>query len=92
MIPTVAVFAGFFVLCVWLVVRGQRRPVVIGPDVAGGRARPGGGGHRRRRGPGKVVFHGEIWDAVADVATARGRPVVVTEVEGRLARSRSGVD
>ena len=37
---------------------------------------------------GKVVFHGEIWDAVAEVAIPVDALVVVTEVKGRLARVR----
>jgi len=30
MVPAIAIFGGFFVLCVWLVIRGQRRPAVMG--------------------------------------------------------------
>ena len=66
MIPALLVFGGFFVLCLWLVVRGQRRPVATGKQsLVGSRGRvvaaiPGGAR------PGKVVCRGEVWDAVAD--------------------------
>jgi membrane-bound serine protease (ClpP class) len=88
MIPSVAIFAGFFVLCVWLVVRGQRRPVVSGPAaLLGERGRvvePIGGGAAA----GKVVFHGEVWDAVAEAAVPVDALVEVVEVKGRLAQVR----
>jgi membrane-bound serine protease (ClpP class) len=88
MIPALALFAGFFMLCVWLVVRGQRRPVVSGLDsLVGEQGRVVeslGGGEVI----GKVVFHGEIWDAVAEVTIPVDALVVVTEVKGRLARVR----
>ena len=88
MIPAITVFAGFFVLCVWLAVRGQRRPVITGPAslvgeqgrvveaIAGGEA------------SGKIVFHGETWDAAAELPIPVDVLVVVTEVAGRLARVR----
>ncbi|HOX25496.1 MAG TPA: nodulation protein NfeD [Candidatus Krumholzibacteria bacterium] len=88
MVPGIAVFAGFFVLCVWLVVRAQRRPALGGKSaLAGDRGRVVeaiGGGDR----PGKVVFHGEMWDAVADAALAAGTRIEVIGVSGRLARVR----
>jgi membrane-bound serine protease (ClpP class) len=88
MVPAVAVFAGFFVLCVWLVVRGHRRPTVTGASALVGesgrvvQAIPGG--NRR----GKVVFHGEVWDAVADEPIAADEMVEVIAVTGRVARVR----
>ncbi len=33
---------------------------------------------------GKVVFHGEIWDAVANEPIAREAKIEVLEVDGRL--------
>mgnify|MGYP000390950106 CR=1 FL=1 len=88
MIPAVSLFAAFFVLCVWLVVRGQRRPVSSGPQsLVGEQGRVVeaiGGGEVI----GKVVFHGEIWDAVAEVAISVDALVVVTAVKGRLVRVR----
>jgi len=86
MIPTVLVFAAFFLACVWLAVRGLRRPVVSGPQSLIGS--PGrvvqaiAGGDE----PGKVVFHGEIWDACADVPVPAGGTVRVVEFNGRMAR------
>jgi len=88
LIPSVAVFGGFFVLCVWLVIRGQKRPVVTGKAALVGEhgrvveAIPGGSK------PGKVVFHGEMWDAVAEEAISTADQVEVVTVEGRLAKVR----
>jgi membrane-bound ClpP family serine protease len=88
MIPSLALFAGFFVLCVWLVVRAQRRPQASGPGALAGEhgrvVEPIGGGSEW----GKVVFHGEIWDAAAEVPIPADAMVVVTEVAGRLAQVR----
>lgn len=92
MIPGLAVFAGFFVLCAWLVVKGQRRPPVTGRDaLLGERGRvvdaiPGGAM------PGKVVFHGEVWDAVADEFIGEEREIEVVGIEGRTARVRPAHD
>ena len=86
LIPAVLVFGGFFVLCVWLVVRGQKKPVVTGKGaLTGERGRvvttiPGG------EGTGKVVFHGEMWDATAGVPVDAGQYVLVMEIDGRVAR------
>jgi membrane-bound serine protease (ClpP class) len=88
LIPAVMAFAGFFVLCVWLVIRGHRRPTVTGASALVGEegrvVRAIGGGHAR----GKVAFHGEIWDAVANEAVPEGGRVVVTAVTGRVATVR----
>jgi membrane-bound serine protease (ClpP class) len=86
LVPTVAVFAGFFLLCVWLAVRGQRRPVVTGKAAMVGEtgrvlAAVGGGDAA-----GKVVVHGEVWNATAAEALAAGAQVVVLEVQGRTVR------
>jgi len=86
MIPGLAVFAGFLVLCAWLVVRAQKRPPVTGPQaLVGERGRvideiPGG------TTPGKVVFHGEVWDAVSERTVEEGQRVEVVGIEGRTAR------
>ncbi len=88
MIPAVTLFAGFFVMCVWLVVRGYRRPAFSGPpSLVGEQGRVVealGGGEVA----GKVVFHGEIWDAVAEVPIPADALVLVTDVAGRLAHVR----
>ncbi|MFN2369972.1 MAG: nodulation protein NfeD [Candidatus Krumholzibacteriia bacterium] len=86
LVPTVTVFAGFFLLCAWLAVRGQRRPVVTGKAAMVGEtgrvlAAVGGPGAA-----GKVVVHGEVWDATAAEALAEGAQVVVLEVRGRMVR------
>jgi len=88
LIPAILVFSGFFVLCVWLVVRGFRRPTVSGKRALVGEhgrvveAIPGG------ESPGKVVFHGEMWSAVAEQPLTAGVSVVVTAIVGRLAHVR----
>ncbi len=88
MIPALVVFGGFFVLCIWLVVKGQRRPAITGKQsLVGSRGRvvaPIPGGLQ----PGKVVCHGEVWDAVAEVSLAAGLRIEVVEVNGRVARVR----
>lgn len=86
-VPTVLVTAAFFVLCVWLVVRSQRRRVVTGLEALigeSGRALDALGPEA----PGKVVFHGEVWNAVSDESIEKDAAVEVLAVEGRLARVR----
>ena len=83
LVPTVAIFAGFFLLCVWLAVRGQRRPVVTGPQALvgeTGRVLQAIGGDDA---PGKVAVHGEIWNAVAATPQAVDTRVRVLSVAGR---------
>jgi membrane-bound serine protease (ClpP class) len=85
-VPTVAVTGGFFALCVWLAIKGQRKPVVTGAQAMVGEsgrvleALAGDGAE------GKVVFHGEIWRAVSEVPVAAGDRVRVVAIEGRVAR------
>jgi membrane-bound serine protease (ClpP class) len=89
LIPAVVVFAGFFVLCVMLVVRGQKRRVTTGLDAlrgAGGRVTGAIGGGE---GKGKVVCHGEIWDAVADGPLPVDTPIRVVDLVGRVMRVES---
>ncbi len=86
LVPAVAIFSGFFLLCITLVVRGQKRPGVTGPkSMIGetGRVLEGIGGEDET---GKVVIHGEIWDALADVSIAVEARIKVLEVKGRVAR------
>jgi membrane-bound serine protease (ClpP class) len=86
--PTVAVFAGFFVLCVWLVARSQRRPVVSGEQALVGETgrvvEAVGGGTRL----GRVLFHGEMWHARSDLAIEAGDRIEVLAIEGRVAHVR----
>lgn len=86
--PAVGVTALFFGTCIWLAVRGQRRPVVTGPRaMVGERGRvlePIGGAGR----VGKVLFHGEMWNAVSDGAVEVGATVEVLAIEGRIVRVR----
>ncbi len=88
MIPALVVFGGFFVLCIWLVVKAQRRPAATGKQsLVGSKGRvvaPVPGGTQT----GKVVCHGEVWDASADEPLAPGRRIEVVEVSGRVARVR----
>jgi membrane-bound serine protease (ClpP class) len=92
LVPAVAGFAGFFVLCVWLAVRAQRRPVTTGPQaLVGEQGRVVvaiGGGDA----VGKVVFHGETWNAQSAAAIPAGATVVVAAVNGRTARVRRAAD
>jgi membrane-bound serine protease (ClpP class) len=89
MIPALLVFGGFFVLCLWLVVKGQRRPVATGKQsLVGSRGRvvaaiPGGAQS------GKVVCRGEVWDAVADGPLDAGRQIEVVQMNGRVACVRT---
>ena len=76
-------------MCVWLAVRGHRRPVVSGREALIGETgrmvqatAPDGTG-------GKVVFHGEMWDAEADVALAPDAEVQVVAVRGRVVQVRA---
>ncbi len=86
LVPAVAVFAGFFLLCITLVVRGLNRPGVTGPEAMigeTGRVLEKIGGEDE---PGKVVIHGEIWDALANVSIATEAQIKVLEVKGRVVR------
>ncbi len=86
LVPTVAAFAGFFLLCVWLAVRGQRRPVTTGLGAMVGetgrvvRDLPGPDA------PGKVIVHGEMWNATAAQPLPAGTRILVVEVQGRTVR------
>jgi membrane-bound serine protease (ClpP class) len=86
--PMVLVSAGFFITCVWLGVRGHRRPVSTGRSAMIGNmgrvVTPLGGADA----PGKVVFHGEMWDALADSPLPTGTRVEVVGFDGRVARVR----
>jgi membrane-bound ClpP family serine protease len=67
-------------------VKAQSRPKVQGPEALVGEkgrvmdAIPGGSA------PGKVVFHGEIWDAISDQPLIEESQVEVVGIEGRVAR------
>ncbi len=86
LIPTVIVFAGFFLLCVSLVLRSQKRPVTTGLGALVGETGRLIQGIENPAEPGKVVCHGEIWDARADLPLAMGTHVRVVAVEGRVVR------
>jgi len=86
LIPTVIVFAGFFVLCVWLVVRAQKRPVTTGLGALVGETGRLVQAIENPDQPGKVVCHGEIWDARADLPLALDSQVTVIAVQGRIVR------
>jgi len=86
LIPTVIVFAGFFILCVWLVVRAQKRPVTTGLGALVGETGRLVQGIEDPGQPGKMVCHGEIWNARADLPLAIDTQVRVVAVEGRTLR------
>ncbi len=92
LIPTVIVFAGFFVLCVWLVVRSQKRPPTTGLSALVGENGRMIEDIEDPAASGKVVCHGEIWDARSDLPLAADSPVSVVAVEGRVLRVVSLVD
>jgi membrane-bound serine protease (ClpP class) len=86
LIPTVIVFAGFFLLCVWLVVRAQKRPPATGLGALVGETGRLVQGIEDPEKPGKMVCHGEIWDARSDLSLATDSRVTVVAVEGRVLR------
>jgi membrane-bound serine protease (ClpP class) len=86
-VPSLIGFASFFILCTWLVIRSQRRPVSTGlAALVGERGRAvdaiAGGGQ------GKIVFHGEMWTAQSELPVAAGQSVEVIAIERRVARIR----
>jgi len=86
-IPSVLVFASFFIFCVWLVVRSQRRQVVTGADAmlgTVGRILESTGPNR----PGKAVFHGEVWNVRSEEEIPEGDSIEVVAIEGRMAQVR----
>jgi len=83
-VPTVIVFAGFFILCVWLVIRGQKRPVTTGLAAMVGESGRLVQGIEEAGGLGKMVCHGEIWDARAETPLAVDTRVRVVALEGRV--------
>jgi membrane-bound serine protease (ClpP class) len=87
LIPGLAGFSLFFILCAWLVVRSHRRPVSTGIEaLVGERGRAVGDIASSTMG--KVYFHGEIWDAIAESQLATGDRIEVVSIDGRVARVR----
>jgi len=86
LIPTVMVFAGFCLLCVWQVIRSQRRPVTTGLGALVGETGRLVQGIESADDMGKGVFHGEIWYATAPVPLPPETQVRVVAVEGRIVR------
>lgn len=82
LVPAVLVFGGFFLLCVWLAIRGQKRQVTTGPDALVGKT----GRVLEAIGPeqpGKVVCNGEIWRATASEEIAEKQQIIVRVYQGR---------
>ena len=86
LIPTVLAFGGFFLLCVGLAVRGQRRPVATGPLALVGETGRVISVDQADTLRGKMVCHGEIWDAEAPLPLTVDGRVRVTGIAGRVAR------
>jgi membrane-bound serine protease (ClpP class) len=87
LIPGVGSFGLFFTLCVWLVIRSRKLPVRTGlAALAGERGRSLGIDAASRAG--KVVFHSEVWDAVAETEIPNGDAIEVISIEGRVAHVR----
>jgi len=84
LVPAVVVFAGFFVLCMALVVRGQKRPRVSGIEAMVGETGRVLHEIKGESDTGKVVVHGEIWNAKADSPIKTGATIKVLEVDRRL--------
>lgn len=87
LIPGLAGFSLFFILCAWLVARSHRRPVSTGlAALVGEQGRALGDIAPAKMG--KVVFHGEIWNAIAESQLAAGDTIEVVSIQGRVARVR----
>lgn len=84
-LPAVGVSAGFMGLCVLLAVKAQRRPVVTGLEAMIGeigRVSVALGGMDAQ---GKIVVHGEVWTARAEVPIEVGASVRLIGFDGRVA-------
>jgi membrane-bound serine protease (ClpP class) len=86
-LPTVLVTALFFLLCVWLVVRSQRRRVVTGQQAMVGEVGRVVVGIEAGA-TGKVVFHGEVWSATSEQRIEKDETIEVLSIEGRIAHVR----
>ena len=87
LVPSLIGFASFFILCAWLVVRSQRRPVTTGlATLIGEQGRVVEG--IAAGGRGRIVFHGEMWTAESEQPVMAGQSVEVVAIEGRIARIR----
>ncbi len=81
-IPAVVFSTGFMGLCAVLAIRGQRRPVSTGlKAMVGEHGRVSQAIAAGQRG--KVVVHGEHWDARSDEPVDVGDEVEVEAIEGR---------
>jgi membrane-bound serine protease (ClpP class) len=78
-IPSVATTALFFVFVVGMAVRAQRARPVTGVEGLVGRMATA---QTDIAPQGRVLFQGELWDAVSDEAIKQGESVVVKAVEG----------
>jgi membrane-bound serine protease (ClpP class) len=76
-IITVAMFAGFFLFCMFFVVRTQRRKAVSGLEAMVGER---GRAVTAVQVSGRVFVHGEYWDAVADEPVAAGQTIEVVDM------------
>ena len=83
-LPGALLLAGACAIAMRLALRAQREPVTTGVEGLDGEV---GVVTRDLGAEGKVLIHGEIWDAVADGSPIpRGRRVRVVRVEGMLLR------
>jgi membrane-bound serine protease (ClpP class) len=82
-VPAVSLSAAFFLVCVWLAIRGQRRPVSTGKRAMLGEHARVSVQIEGEDSRGKVVVHGEVWNARAEDIIPVGATVEVIEVEGR---------
>ncbi len=68
-----------FIVAIGMAIKARRRPVVSGKEeLVGGIATVAGDFDQH----GTVIIHSEHWNAVSDVALAKGQQVIVTDVQG----------
>lgn len=79
LIPAVATFAAFFIFAVYMALRAQRRPRWSGADGMRGEI---GEASSDIDPEGRVLVHGEYWNARAARPIPAGTPVRVTQVNG----------
>ena len=76
---TAAASAGFLLLVVGMALRAQRRPVVTGREqMIGSRGTVLSWSDHR----GRVLAHGEHWQAVSDRPLTPGEPVLIRDLRG----------
>ncbi len=81
--PTVTIVSLIFILCIYLVVKGQRRKPSTGTEGIVGME---GIAKTDIEGTGKIFVHGEFWNAVSNSPVKNGARVRVTGMDGMTLR------